>query len=217
MKFREKYLRIPRADIYVIQECENPHTTPDKYYREFAENSLWTGDNPNKGLGVFARRGIKLDKLAWQSGCLSHFLPVRIDEKFNILAVWARPPYIEDYCIYQSINIQNYNRNTVVLGDFGTNVCFDKRHAERTHKSVVDQLHTIGLESVYHNKTGEIQGQESVGTFMLRKHTDIPYHFSFCFADPSVVSGFDILANTSRLSYSAHFPIVIDIDTEKFI
>ena len=55
-KFREKFQDIIAvdADIYVIQECENPAECKSIAYREFAHNYLWIGENKNKGLGVFA-------------------------------------------------------------------------------------------------------------------------------------------------------------------
>ena len=46
-KFREKFTSIIEedADIYVIQECENPEETKINEYKDFAgENYFWTGD-----------------------------------------------------------------------------------------------------------------------------------------------------------------------------
>ena len=57
MKFREKFKILDEyyhADLYVIQECEDPARTKNKEYQKFAQNYLWIGDNKNKGLGVFA-------------------------------------------------------------------------------------------------------------------------------------------------------------------
>ena len=53
--FRRKYSAIQElnADIYVIQECENPPTTKDEEYKKFANNYIWVGYK-NKGLGIFA-------------------------------------------------------------------------------------------------------------------------------------------------------------------
>lgn len=46
-KFREKYTEIAKlgADIYVIQECENPETSKSPEYREFVKNGFWVGNN----------------------------------------------------------------------------------------------------------------------------------------------------------------------------
>lgn len=44
-KFREKFQSILplNADIYVIQECENPAESICVSYKEFAQNYLWIG------------------------------------------------------------------------------------------------------------------------------------------------------------------------------
>ena len=57
-KFREKYKAILEleADIYVIQECENPENSKDKEYRDFFRNYYWAGVYSYKGLMVFSTR-----------------------------------------------------------------------------------------------------------------------------------------------------------------
>lgn len=51
-KFREKYRNIQKikADIYVIQECENPKKYMESDYNNFAKKLFWIGENENKGL-----------------------------------------------------------------------------------------------------------------------------------------------------------------------
>ena len=55
-KFSEKFPAIMEkdADIYVIQECENPLITNSEEYIEFASNYYWVGENQYYGLGIFA-------------------------------------------------------------------------------------------------------------------------------------------------------------------
>ena len=102
-KFREKFqdIIVVDADIYVIQECENPAECKSIAYIEFAHNYLWIGENKNKGLGVFAKNDIQLRENNWQKYCLRNFLSVRVNDLFNLVAVWACKPYIEEYYIYQ--------------------------------------------------------------------------------------------------------------------
>lgn len=50
------------ADIYVIQECENPDSCSDAAYREFSENSIWTDENKSTGWGIFLKSGIGYTK-----------------------------------------------------------------------------------------------------------------------------------------------------------
>ena len=58
-KLRDKFSEISKydADIYVIQECENPRQTNSLPYKQFAANYIWKGDLSYKGLGVFAKPG----------------------------------------------------------------------------------------------------------------------------------------------------------------
>ena len=48
-KFREKFEHIieENADLYVIQECENPKYCNNDKYRNFAQNYIWIGENEN--------------------------------------------------------------------------------------------------------------------------------------------------------------------------
>ena len=93
--FRKKYQEIDKinADVIIIQECENPIESKNKEFIEWAENYLWIGDSKNKGIGVFAKKEIKLEKLNWSNlykdNEVKYFLPFRINDKYNVLAVWA--------------------------------------------------------------------------------------------------------------------------------
>lgn len=211
-KFREKFQTILAldADIYVIQECENPAESKCIEYSDFAQNYLWIGENKNKGLGVFAKEGIKLRENDWQKYCLRNFLSVHINDSFDLVAVWACKPYIEEYYIYQSINISNYTKNTVIIGDFNSNAIWDKMHGTRTHSSVVQQLAKIGLVSLYHYISGEKQGEESVPTFYMYRHINKGYHIDYCFTGENNVKNYRILHSTKWLTLSDHMPILLE-------
>ena len=87
-KFREKYKEIAKlgADVYVIQESENPETCKDTEYREFVKNGFWTGGIPFKGLLVFSPNpDIKLVLLDWKTQDYHYFLPVRVNDEFTLV------------------------------------------------------------------------------------------------------------------------------------
>ena len=59
------------ADIYIIQECEDPACATDTAYKHWATGSLWVGGNKNKGLGVFSSH-LRLALLDWPRNELEH-------------------------------------------------------------------------------------------------------------------------------------------------
>lgn len=58
-----QHLSAFNADIYIIQECENPEQTKHKNYMAWARNHLWVGSNKNKGIGIFAADHITIELL----------------------------------------------------------------------------------------------------------------------------------------------------------
>lgn len=211
-KFREKFKEIIKydADIYVIQECENPKEYVNTEYIEFAKNYFWCGDNQNKGLGIFAKDNIRIEQNNWKSYCLRNFLSVRVNDKFNVVGVWACNPYIAEYYIYQNINIDNYDDNTIIIGDFNSNKIWDKDNKLRNHSTVVKELQNIGLESIYHYIFNEEQGKEKMKTFYLYRHLDKGYHIDHCFANKETVEKYQILFEEKWLKYSDHIPIMLE-------
>lgn len=212
-KFREKHKELLKfaADIYVIQECENPADSNDDTYKKFASNYYWIGNNKNKGLGIFAKDNIELEILEWKEYCLKYFLPVRINKQFNLLAVWACSPYIEEYYIYQNINFNQFDSDMIIIGDFNSNKIWDKsHHNERNHTAVVNELKEIGLESAYHYITNENQGKETQPTFYLYRHADKKYHIDHCFLNPNRIKQYTVMNKHEWLNYSDHMPIVLE-------
>ena len=65
-KFRERYeILKDNWDILIIQECNDPEQY-DTIYKRWAKNdnqSLWEGDNKDRGLGIFVKKHIKIEDL----------------------------------------------------------------------------------------------------------------------------------------------------------
>lgn len=163
--FRRKYERIAAldADIYVIQECENPVvSTPD--YREWAGSHVWAGNIASKGIGVFVKNGLSLAPLDWPDHGLQQFLPVRIDDRLNLLAVWTKRgqtrnmTYIGQFWQYMKHNSAHWHDETIICGDFNSNVIWDKRGRIWNHSECVRELDELGFRSRYHIATGELTG-----------------------------------------------------------
>ena len=196
----------------VIEECEEPKRASSDSYSNFASNALWIGHNKNKGLGVFAKPGIKIEKLAWESNSLRYFLPVRINHTFDLVAVWACKPYIEAFYEYERLHHRKIDRNTVILGDFNSNVVWDRLHGQRNHTTATRLLQERGLVSAYHYVTSEAPGQESTATFYMYRDKTKPHHIDYCFCSEARLKQMTVLNPDQFLAYSDHVPIAIEIN-----
>lgn len=212
------------ADLLVIQECENPAETKDKKYTDWATNYLWIGDTKNKGIGVFAKQNIDLQKLNWSDNYkghrVKHFLPFTVNGHFDLIAVWTHQNnspnfgYMGQFWKYLQVNKSKLN-NTIIAGDFNSNTKWDEWDRWWNHSDVVNELKEIGIESLYHKFTNEEQGKESQPTFYLHRNLIKPYHIDYCFASKIFT---DKIKNVTVESFekwkhlSDHSPIIITFD-----
>lgn len=220
--FRRKYERIATldADIYVVQECENPAaSTPD--YREWAGTHLWAGKIASKGIGIFAKNGLSLAALDWPDHGLQQFLPARIDNRLNLIAVWTkddrvnRMGYIGQFWQYLQHHSSLLNEQTVICGDLNSNAVWDRRGREWNHSQCIDALTAHGFKSSYHAFTGEAQGAETRPTLYLQRNLAKPYHVDYFF---SYGISHDYCPNSvylgeakDWLSASDHMPMMTEI------
>ena len=213
-KFREKFNEILEedADIYVIQECEDPAQSNEEEYREFAgDNYLWTGHLHYKGLGIFAKEDVKIDRID-DNGDYQHFIPVRVNDEFNLLGVWAMKDYVEMIHDYFDANEELFGENLVMCGDFNSNTVFNNHHPEDKNHTVLDEkLQSKGLRSVYHEITREKQGEETSKTFYMARHLNKPFHLDFVYAGENMVKEFNILDHYKWINVSDHLPLVFKI------
>lgn len=216
-KFREKYKEVAKldADIYIIQECENPATCKDKDYCDFVKNGFWVGNLNFKGLMVFTTRPeISFKRLDWKDSEKRFFIPVRVNDSFNLVASWACDPYCEELQDWVELVVDNISSDTVIIGDLNSNVILDPKHIRKSGKSygkVVEMLQSKGLEDMWHYHHKEEQGKESVPTFYLYRHLDKPLHLDHCLANPALVSSMIIHARWQWLVLSDHLPIEVEI------
>lgn len=215
-KFREKFPEIRKlvADVYIIQECENPLHCRNREYREFAAGGLWWGDNKNKGLGIFVAPHVSIADNAWEPYCLRQFACVRVNNSFDLLAVWTKFRHIEEYYIYHYLHAAKYHPRMVVMGDFNSSKKWDKKpgRAHRNHSSVVQMLADAGLCSAYHHQQNEEQGKESTPTFFLHRHADKPYHIDYAFVAPERLRDCYIETSENWLALSDHCPLILEIE-----
>ncbi|NDK10346.1 endonuclease/exonuclease/phosphatase family protein [Candidatus Gracilibacteria bacterium] len=178
------------ADLYIIQECENPAETKHKEYNDWAENYLWIGDTKNKGIGIFASKNLELRKLNWSNSFkdhnVKHFLPCSVNGTFDLLAVWNHSNnsptfgYIGQLWKYIQVNKTHLN-NSIIIGDLNSNAIWDKWDRWWNHSDVVNELKEIGIESFYHKYRSEEQGKETQPTFFLHRNKEKSYHIDYIF------------------------------------
>ena len=220
-----EYLSDFEADIYVIQECENPVETEHVKYKEWAENHLWMGDTKNKGIGIFANSGVELKKLNWsdhyEEKKVRHFLPCRINNEFDLVAVWThrnKSPtygYIGQFWRYLQVNKTKFKKS-LILGDFNSNVFWDKSRRWWNHSDVVRELSEIGIESLYHQHWNEEQGKESKPTFFLQKKSEKPYHIDYVFGSMDFQNRLKKMevGNVNQwIKISDHMPIICEFES----
>ncbi|MBM1106896.1 endonuclease/exonuclease/phosphatase family protein [Aurantibacter crassamenti] len=219
-----EYLDFYKADIYIIQECENPAKAKHKDYSEWASNYLWIGDNKNRGIGIFAKSNITLEKLDWsdtyQNHKVKHFLPCSVNSDFILLAVWTHNNnsptfgYIGQLWKYLQIN-KSRLKNCFVIGDFNSNKNWDKWDRWWNHSDVVSELNEIGITSLYHQYSNEKQGEESKPTFFLQRKIEKAYHIDYVFTSLKFVNRLiqlEIGEVNKWIKISDHLPIICTFD-----
>lgn len=208
------------ADIVIIQECENPAQSKDIAYRDWANNSIWLGDNPNKGLGIFANSTIKLEKLDWKPRGLKYFIPCRINNDFNLLGTWCYGgSLLNDYLyigqLWKYLKLYKGELGkSIIAGDFNSNVYWDKPRRNWNHSDVVRELNKLSLESLYHKFYKESQGEETQPTFIFQKNIAKPYHIDYIFASEKLTQNLKSVSvgNSERwLGLSDHMPVFCEI------
>lgn len=228
---RKKWVHLKKfdADVYIIQECENPKLLGEGEFYEWSKNHLWIGDTKNKGLGIFAGPKFQLQPLPWidlyETHRVKHFLPCRINNHFNILGVWTHQNnspnfgYIGQFWKYLQVN-RSLLANCIIAGDFNSNVNWDEWDRWWNHSDVVRELEELGIESIYHKDTGEIQGRESCPAFYHHRRLEKPYHIDYVFAAQrfgNSIRKLEIGTFEEWIKNSDHMPMVVEFGEQIWI
>lgn len=212
------------ADIYIIQECENPATIENSDYQKWAENHLWIGDSKNKGLGIFAKNKIEIKQLDWTNSyrdhTVKHFLPCSVNGDFDLIGVWTHRNnspnfgYIGQFWKYLQLHKPKLGK-ALIAGDFNSNVIWDERDRWWNHSDVVTELGEIGIESLYHSFSGELQGNETRPTLFHQRNLNKPYHIDYIFGSSELVENLkqiEIGSLEKWFPLSDHLPVISEFD-----
>src|SRR5437899_2078635 len=174
--FARKAVRIfsSSPDIAVIQECSERSAemlAADGYA------GRWIGDNRNKGVAVFCRKGWRLRSMVRVSDGLPRWVvPFAVSGRLNftLIAVWAcavKGSHRESYVgqIHKALRERPewFRGGPVVMaGDFNSNAIFDRKRPDGNHSSMVEELRDrYGLISAYHAVHRQRHGEEATPTF----------------------------------------------------
>ena len=222
-KFSKKFPAILEedADIYVIQECENPLIVNLDEYLEFACNYYWVGENQYYGLGIFAKNNIKLKLVDLDAKGLRYFIPVTVNNDFNLLGVWTNPDMDGSKVIQYPKEITKYyeehknsgffNENMIICGDFNCDVRLADKHHGKNVLEMAEKLSEKGLVDTYHYLNCELEGEESIPTFYWYRKLDKPFHLDHVFSAKDKVKNLQIGDADKWLEFSDHMPIIFEI------
>jgi exonuclease III len=219
-RFKFKHIEELKADVYVIQECEDP-TQSNADYLHWAGQHVWSGTSKNKGIGVFVKCNFTVSCLDWPNDGLEQFLPVRINDSFDLLAVWTKRAegtklsYIGQFWKYFEAHNSRLTKSSVICGDFNSNTIWDRRGRYWNHSECIQELSKHGFTSLYHWALDEQQGLESRPTFYLHRNLEKPYHIDYVFVHQDCIqsawSGYQIGDSKNWLQHSDHLPIIVDL------
>lgn len=220
-----------RPDIAIVSECAQPKRFRALARPEWLEHDpVWIGQNPDKGLAVFAFNGYsaRLSKPFYRT--LHYVAPVHISGpvECNVLAVWAQNASAAGPRKNQPGPLQTAlarykrflaDRPSVVAGDLNSNAIWDKPGWRINHTATVKMLEGLGLVSAYHVVRGEPQGRETIPTLYWRDRTkDGPkYHIDYVFLPDRWIDRVrDLSIGTFEdwcgSGLSDHVPVIVDID-----
>jgi exonuclease III len=219
--FRKKYHLLDsfEADIVVVQECEDPKQSSEAGYKDYASNHLWAGLNKNKGIGVFAKDNILLNKVELNLAPLELFLPCQVNNEIPLLATWTKQANSPNFKyigqLWKLLQIHKSfldNPLAMLIGDLNSNKQWDEWDRWWNHSDVVRELSELGLESGYHDFFNEAQGEETKPTLYLQRNSKKDYHIDYGFFGKSwKFNQVQVGEVNDWLDYSDHMPMLFDI------
>jgi len=210
-----------RPDVAVIAECADPNILWSRRKSDPACDAQWVGDNPHKGLGIFAFPGFALKRDGSYDAGFKQFLPVNVSGQvnFSLLAVWAfngrtKPP-TTSYGAATMAAINHYEKflsgkRSVVAGDFNHSTRWDREGKEGNFSAIASRLEGLGLTSAYHELGNVAFGAELDPTLFFRKGP-LEYHIDYCFLPRAWTPREAVVGSREQwISISDHAPLVVD-------
>lgn len=234
MAFRKKAARVLvlKPDILVVPECEAPEIMQREpalpsALRLDAAHCAWIGNNPRKGLAVFALGAWELtpspcDLTAGPIWCLPLHVSGRNGIAFDLMAVWSF--YESDRRNRQGNpvvhGLEDFSRifaadDLIVAGDFNSPIKFHSQLPsgfQRTDR----ELEARGLTNAYHAFTGESLGSASRKTFYLAFREHAAHHIDHVYVPRAWTVGMRVECGDYEpwvsQRVSDHVPLSVELD-----
>lgn len=226
MAFRKKaeFILREKPDILIIPECENEEKLEFDMFTQSPTDTVWFGDNPNKGIGVFSYGNYKIELLDIHNPEFRYVLPLSVSNgniHFTVFAIWSQEPeksnnYTEQ--VWNAVHFYNNlldDENIILVGDFNSNTIWDKPRRKINHSELVEFLGEKNIHSTYHHFQNQVQGEEKDPTLFMQRNINRPYHIDYCFASSPLIEKMtkvEVGKYEKWTAYSDHKPLIVDFD-----
>jgi endonuclease/exonuclease/phosphatase family metal-dependent hydrolase len=213
-------------DIAVVPEsAESPSVTVSTLLGDAVPHA-WTGQWPNKGLGILAPAAESLTVLPPDAPTdARNAIAVRAEVSgldVSVLGVWTVPlggtgttPYLRAAsAILDAYEHVLDGRECIVAGDFNASAQSSPEDFPRFLDHVRERF---GLRSAYHHFHGVEPGEEADMTLWWRRKRDAGYHCDLVLVpeawtvDAVSVGSFDEWGDGDLLVNSDHAPVIVDL------
>jgi len=227
--FHRKFsaLRALAPDVAIVQECADLDTLVRKTPGFAPADALWSGDSPNRGLGVFSFGRYRLERAARDDAAITYALAARVSGPctFNLLALWAHygkapvrvgspGPVLLALARFEDFLIE---RASIVAGDLNNHVRWDRPGKASNHAATMAAGAALGLVSAYHAFFALEQGAERHHTLYWRNRSrnGPKFHIDYVFVPRTAATLLQRVAIGTYAKWigtglSDHAPVIVD-------
>lgn len=194
------------VDAFIIPECGNEENIMIPKGFQF----FWMGEYATKGLGVITRDGMKSELASWYNANLRYALPIIVEEKYLLLAIWpTKLTKSESYIDICLAILDEYKDKitkypTIIIGDY--NIISNKKESE----PIFDWMKTHHLHSAHHLFRDEKIGKESQPTYYHQYKETAPFFLDYAFTNQEV-KNYKLFSWDESQRMSDHVPLMVEI------
>ena len=194
------------VDAFVVPECGNrENIVVPNGFRFF-----WMGEYATKGLGVLVGDGHKCELANWYNKDLRYALPIIIDDKYLLLAIWPTKKEKTDSYIDICLSIlKAYEESisrypTIIIGDY--NIISNRKDS----KPIFQWMEEHNLKSAHHTYCKEEIGKEQRPTYYHQYKETAPFFIDYAFTNVEV-KDYKLYTWDESKRLSDHVPLMVEI------